>query len=406
MREHVHHAVHQGDVACGAVQRVPSVLHGQAEAGRHWWTGRAVRAPLRPKREEVLTGSLAPRDGSVDSERLQRLRQVKLEALVRAYQGEGSYRTEALPAGASLIDDERRAGWALLDRGGAEGLGAALIWAARRPVESLEVVVDLPDRTAVAVVARRAPEFRLPVRVHALEGDRLMPAPERSLDAAAAPALLPLDIKLLFEEMIAAGGAEPVWEHGSLTAEVLGLEVGRVVEVEGQWQLQVGVGGHDRRARLDAYGERDPLEALGLVASFVGERRRPGRMEQASTLSRERWLREAIVSEPESMGALRLFPSDPPVPRSDLRKHSAAPAVGIGSDGRAVVVVCSVGFDPDLVPTAADCRLLADSSERSLGEDGRLVIAMPEGDLQPVTSDVNEMLLRPAEIVPVEPPWA
>ena len=48
VRQHLHHPLDQARPARRAVQRVPPVLHGQAEARRHRWPRRALPAPLRP----------------------------------------------------------------------------------------------------------------------------------------------------------------------------------------------------------------------------------------------------------------------------------------------------------------------------------------------------------------------
>ena len=48
VRQHVHDPLDQGRAARRALQRVPPLLHGQAEAGRHRRPRRALRAPLRP----------------------------------------------------------------------------------------------------------------------------------------------------------------------------------------------------------------------------------------------------------------------------------------------------------------------------------------------------------------------
>ncbi len=47
VRQHVHDPLHQGRAPRRAVQRVPPVLHRQAEARRLRWSGRALPAPLR-----------------------------------------------------------------------------------------------------------------------------------------------------------------------------------------------------------------------------------------------------------------------------------------------------------------------------------------------------------------------
>jgi hypothetical protein len=58
------------------------------------------------------------------------------------------------------------------------------------------------------------------------------------------------------------------------------------------------------------------------------------------------------------------------------------------------VVVCSIGIDPDLVPTAADARLVD-------GRGARLVLAVAARDAHPVTVALAAALAQPAEIVPV-----
>ncbi len=192
-----------------------------------------------------------------------------------------------------------------------------------------------------------------------------------------------------------AHGAEPVVEHGVLRGEVLGLEVARVVD----GRLQVGVGRHDRIARL----EMRPGEALGAAldeaVAAVRERRRPGAgRHPANTLARARWLRSVVCARPELVDAGRLEPVAPPLPWFDLPEAAAAPCVGVGSQGDPVVVVCSTGVDVDLVPTAADCRRLY-----SPGAD--LVVVVPEGDDLPVTRALAGALARPALVRTVPRSW-
>ena len=51
-------------------------------------------------------------------------------------------------------------------------------------------------------------------------------------------------------------------EHGVLLGEVDGLEVCRVVLVDGVAHLEVGVGRHDREAFALMHGDVPPAEAL------------------------------------------------------------------------------------------------------------------------------------------------
>jgi hypothetical protein len=63
-----------------------------------------------------------------------------------------------------------------------------------------------------------------------------------------------------------------------------------------------------------------------------------------------------------------------------------------------VVVACSVGIDLDLVPSAADARLLLDP-------DAELLVVVPERDAHPVTRALAARLRHPATVVPLEGDW-
>ena len=193
-----------------------------------------------------------------------------------------------------------------------------------------------------------------------------------------------------------AHGVQPVVEHGVLRGDVLGLEVARLVDDEAQgWRLAVGVGDHDRHARQEMKPDEDPGAALDQVVALVQEWRTSGaRLHPANTLAPERWLRSVVAARPHLAGAADLVPLAPPVERTDLRHRSPAPAAGTDLDGRAVVVVCSTGVDIDLVPAAADSRLLD-------GRAARLVIVVPEGDDHPVTRRLADRLEDPPDIVTV-----
>jgi hypothetical protein len=61
--------------------------------------------------------------------------------------------------------------------------------------------------------------------------------------------------------------------------------------------------------------------------------------------------------------------------------------------------VASVGVDPDLVPAAADARLLH-------GAELPLLLVVPEGDDLSVTRGLAARLRRPATVVTVPRDWA
>lgn len=269
--------------------------------------------------------------------------------------------------------------------------GAALAWASRSGVTSLDVLVD-GSPAAPGIIARRAACFtRTPV-VWAVSGTSLTPAPPAPSLPDSSEGPPPELVSLLAEHDL-----EVVWEHGVLRGEVLGLEVARTVGA----RLEVGVGRHDRSARL----EMRPSEAVGAAlteaAGAVRALRRPGAPPHpANTLARSRWLRSVIAASPSAYGLESFTPVAPPLPWFDLPEAGSAPGVGVTDSGVPVVVVCSVGVDLDLVPTAADCRLLHGSAAGS-----ELWLVVPEGDDLPVTRALAAGLSPPALVVTVPRGW-
>lgn len=284
---------------------------------------------------------------------------------------------------------QRSVGWVLVEERPETALGGALIWATRTHIEQLHVLAE--GEEAAGVLARRAAAFRCPPQVWTIAGRTVT-------RAVAAPALAdeaPNDTDLGFAAMFAAAGAEAVIEHGVLVAEVLGLEVARVVD----GRLDVGVGKHDREAQRLVHGDRPPEESLRAAVAAVREVRRVGAaVHEMNRLAQERWLRSVVMANPQLVGAASLTPLPEPVSRQGLRMAAPAPAAGIDLNGRPVVVVCSTGIDVDLVPTAADARLAHDPT-------ARLVIVVPEADDHPVTRALAGALVDPAEVVTISGDW-
>lgn len=307
---------------------------------------------------------------------------------------------ERFPEGAALLEAGVSRGWVLCEDGDVSGLGPALVWAQKANVEELHVLVDpaAGHDAAPAVMARRAGMFRAGPRVWSVAGRDLIRAAPAPSDAPGAAAGLPPEASHWAEVMVAYG-IDPVVEHGVLSGEVLGLEVARLVHDEVGWRLAIGVGDHDRFARAEMRPGEDVGEALRQVGRLVRERRSPAaRHHPANNLATERWLRAIVMASPHLAGAARLVPLAPPIARGGLCRRSPAPAAGSDDAGQAVVVVCSTGIDPDLVPSAADSRLLD-------GRGARLVLVIPEGDDHPATRRLAAALVQPAEIVTIERDW-
>jgi hypothetical protein len=312
---------------------------------------------------------------------------VKLGALVRDHLGEGSSHPGVFAGGAALVRDGEA--WVLADEQPARALGPALAWARQQGASALHLLAE----EAAGTLARRAAAFDHPVEVLQVDGRVLRPAEPTPLPAPAAvdPAFVAL------VELIVEGGAQPVVEHGVVAGEVRGLEVCRVVRDAhlGVVRLEVGVGAADREAFQLLHGDVPPVEALRAIVARVDAVRRPGaEPHPLNRLGAERLLRWRLEQEPSLVGAAELHPAQPPLPRSNLSDAVPCVAEGADPDGGAVLVVCSVGIDLDLVPYAADARLRAPAG-------ARLVLAVPERDRHPVTLALAAMLRTPADVVGV-----
>ena len=263
----------------------------------------------------------------------------------------------------------------------------------RHEVDDLHLLAD----AASGVLARRAELFEPTPTVWAVDGRTVTPAtPDPLVVDAAVPAPTTEEFALL----LADAGADVVREHGVVAGEVLGLEVARVVvDDDGAAALEVGVGRHDREAFQMIHGDLPTRDALALVIDAVRENRRAGaEAHPLGRLAMERWARSILVARPDLVGAARLEPVAPVLPRDSVKDVMAACLLGEDTDGQPLVVACSVGIDLDLVPTAAEMRQLH-------APEARLVLAVPERDDHPVTRRIASRLRDPAEIVALPDDW-
>ena len=318
----------------------------------------------------------------MDPQQRARLLAATLKTLVESTAGPSDRRSLAFPGGAALTGEDGT--WVLADTEPGRSLGPAL--AVARHAGSLDDVHVLATEQT-GVLARRAGAFASRPRVLRIDGASLVVAAPDPI-----PVDPPIDPRVAgFADEIAAAGADPVVEHGRLIGEVAGLEVCRVeVDGDAEPRLAVGVGRFDREAHELIQGD-----TLRDVVALV----RRHRVDSDAPHPLKRWaasrhLRSRVLRDPSLVGADHLAPMAAPVEAPDLRVSWPAPATGIDADGRPVVVVCSVGVDLDLVPAAADARMVD-------GRDARLVLAVPPRDVHPVTVALAAALAQPAEIVPV-----
>lgn len=301
-----------------------------------------------------------------------------------------------LAGGAALVAGD--VGWMLLDPQPVAALGPALVWADRRDLAEVNLVVAVAD---AGIVARRAACFAPAPVVWALDGASLVPAVAAPPAVAAAARPAPELAELLVDADL-----EVVVEDGIVRGEILGLEVARIVHgtstagtpLDGPL-LEVGVGQADRELTGMLHGALAPRDQLARVIEIVRALRRPdAEPHPLNQLVPERWLRARLVAEPGRVGARELRPAPAAVPRANLREKGIAVAQGTAEDGSSVVVACSVGIDLDVVPAAADARC-------SIDPRARLLVVVPERDAHPVTRALGARLAEPAELVALEGDW-
>ena len=337
-------------------------------------------------------------DPQAASERRRRLVGVKLRALVSEHLGETSIEEPVgFAPGAALR--HREAAWVLLDDRPAGRLGAALAWALRAGASCLHLIAD--TEADAGVLARRGEAFTMPITVWRSDGRKLVRSKATELSISQpAP-----DSHEELRELIIAGGADPVVEHGVLFGEVRGLEVCRVVEdrYRDVVRLEVGVGAHDREAFEMMHGDVPTVESLARIVQAVKSQRDLGASPHPlNRLGAERLLRWWIEQTPGSVGAVELFPAPPPTPRPNLKDAVPCVATGVDQNGQPLRVVCAVGVDLDLIPFAADARLAGEVVEPDLAGVERLVVVTPSRDRLPVVDQLAGLLRQPAVLISVD----
>ena len=278
-----------------------------------------------------------------------------------------------------------------------------MAWAQSQRVDDLHLITyATPISPEAGALARRAGYFDPSPSVWCAAGQELLEA------QAIPPPLEPIppSIGLRWITVIEAAGAEAVVEYGIIRAEVLGLEVARVVVDDHSSRLEVGVGRFDRELRQMVEADADPTVALHQAAEAVRRWRRSGvSAHPANQIAPERWLRAVVSGEPDLLGqgAPRNLVSRPaPVRRADLSARAPAPALGAGPSGEMMLVVCSVGVDIDLIPAAAEARAQAGLV---VDDPIHLWVVVPDGDDHRVIRDMASRLSDPAQVRTVPTDW-
>lgn len=328
-----------------------------------------------------------------------RLLGAKLASLVSSHTGATVGDVTTFGGGAATMVGSDA--WVLIDDHRVRGVGAALGWAQRHDAASLNVVTD----DSGGMMARRLEAFDVPATVWTPQAGTLTAVTPQGVP----PVVMPSPGELALAEASAPLGVDVVVEHGVVLLEVAGLEVGRVVTIDGTPVLTPGVGRNDRDGHAtllasDATNQDAGVAALTRVVDEVRRHRQGAAADRhpLGRMARQRWLRHHLVSHPGLVGTTGLEPVEPVVPRLSVSDPDVAVAVGTATDGSAVVVACSSGIDLEFVPGAADA--LGAAAARGV-RNPALILVAPHRDLQPVTHRLAAALKAQPAIVAVDNDW-
>jgi hypothetical protein len=339
----------------------------------------------------------------------------KLAAIVRSNTGDARFEPCAFPAGAALVRPDGL--WVLVDKPGPGVVGGAIVLAQRIQAPTLSIFFD--NASDALVAARLLQPFAIDATACWLS----------ELTAIAVVAEEPPIVerfvltdthRAAFASEITSCTADAVPTDTSLVAEVLGLEVGRVVidPEEMQARIEVGVGHNDREARvqqgpwfdvalggqprslqLDATVDSQRLELVDLartVDHIRSVRHKGAHPQPATLLARAGWMRHEACANPASIGFDSLRPIRPG-PERGLNHDYVAFALGTKAEADWLVsFICAAVLDS--VPLAATVRT------ESFGPLDWCVVVVDDLDLSLIDQLVGAARPKPA-ITTMSAPW-
>ena len=328
---------------------------------------------------------------SDSSSHASRLAQLRLRAIVGV---RSDVEVSEFGQAVGLVVDD--VAWVYVTGRHERSLGPALMWALRNNAKALKLF----SSESAGDLARIATHFEFVIEVFEVDAAGVacvaMPKIVEKIEVSVADEM--------FAEFIKSAGADVVREHGVISGEVCGLEVCRVVRAAdsgesggaGESELEIGVGAHDRETFKLLHGRTATIESLRKVIAEVAARRAVGaQVHPLNRLARERLLRHYVCQSPQLVGAKSLQVAQPPIVRTNLKDVVPCCAVGVSLTGEKMVVIFSVGVDPDVVSFGADAR-------GQINGSAELIFAMPTRDIVPAVERVAQMLRRPARFVGVD----
>ena len=187
-------------------------------------------------------------------------------------------------------------------------------------------------------------------------------------------------------------------EHGRIRAEVHGIEVARVVQVEDDlFEINVGVGEYDQSAHntlnWNSGIEQNLEEVIATVRKFRSKQGAPHPLNRAL---RSRWLMSEAVSNPSLLGLEQLDFVESLLPARDALRNE--PCSALGKKGKSVaLVLAAAGMDLSLVPQAA--------GQIHRHKPDSLIFLLPEQDQHPaIFRQARHLLIEPTFMM-IEEPW-
>lgn len=299
----------------------------------------------------------------------------KLKALIThalGYQAERveSFKPLSAPWGSALLGqsqggvsaDTADAGTAkeivaLIESDNHRAFAAVLLHLIRNDVQVLKLFVggDGAERRC-EIYARWCHNFGVRAEVFAAQQ-----APPLRVEAGVIKEVDPPEIRDDLIDLVESFGLSLVFDHGAVTIEYLGLEVGRITGTGDEQRLDVGVGAYDQGAFAVMNPGLDSTDALAKVLEQVRVARcRDAPPSPIKRMSKHRWRLSELIAEPALLGLSSLEAVESFQSRVGIEDESVALAVGVvpQEENRRVMVGSIVGIDLLSIVVMVDIALL------------------------------------------------
>tara|TARA_Y100000768_G_scaffold302485_1_gene236375 strand:+ start:646 stop:1638 length:993 start_codon:yes stop_codon:yes gene_type:complete len=321
----------------------------------------------------------------VDSTQLENLNIVKARSLVaRTFTGQ-NFDVEVKNSAVLISNEENIFVYAKNEK--VSALAIALTITALET--SWNLILDEPDGKVLIQIAGLKDDCSLWI----IDGDSLIPHPQRGLDELKSQSIDPRIRKILEDNHCVV-----TFEHGKVKGEVKGLSIAEVVTgPSGESHLEVGVGTYDREAhKVVNYNE--PVETtLERISQEVSKyRHKDSVVHPLNRVARSNWLIHEVMNNDSEIGVTDIERVPSPIEAMDVSDSLPASAIA-KKNNQLILLTAYTGADLEAVPIAAQLLNSYPAEE--------VWFLHPQKDDYSAIRRQAEHLKVPASFIQVSEPW-